>query len=100
MNDSIVTLITSLSDSLGGSLGFAIVVLSLTIRVALLPLTIKLARRARRNQEIIQKLQPEIELLKKKFEKKPEHLFGEMQKLYKKHDCSLFDLPAMSGSLV
>ena len=65
MNDLIIGLITSLSHTFGGNLGCAIIVLSLGIRVALLPLTIKLARRARRNQEIIRTLQPEIEQLKK-----------------------------------
>lgn len=100
MNDLIIALLASLSHSFGGSLGCAIVVLSLGIRVALLPLTIKLARRARRNQEIMRALQPELEQLKKRFEKKPERLFAEMRKLYHKHDCSPFDVPTLLGSLV
>jgi YidC/Oxa1 family membrane protein insertase len=100
MNDMIVGLLASLSHGFGGNLGWAIITLSLGIRVALLPLTIRLARRARRNQEIMRALQPEIEQLKKRFEKKPEHLLGEMSKLYKKHDCSPFDLPTLVGSFI
>ena len=100
MNDMIIALLATLSHSFGGSLGCAIIVLSLGIRVALLPLTIKLARRAQRNQEIMRRLQPEIEELKKRFEKKPERFFAEMRKLYQKHDCSPFDLPTLAGSLV
>jgi YidC/Oxa1 family membrane protein insertase len=100
MNDLISALIANLSQWFGGNLGGAIIVLSLGIRVALLPLTIRLARRARRNQEIIKSLQPEIEQLKKKFEKKPERLFGEMRLLYKKHDCRLFDIPVMLGTVI
>ncbi|MEI6196183.1 MAG: YidC/Oxa1 family membrane protein insertase, partial [Verrucomicrobiota bacterium] len=42
----------------------------------------------------------EIEQLKKRFEKKPEHLLGEMSKLYKKHDCSPLDLPTLVGSFI
>ena len=100
MNDVVIGLLISLSQSFGGSLGCAIIVLSLGIRVALLPLTIKLARRARRNQEIMRLLQPEIEELKKRFEKKPERFFAEMRKLYQKHDCSPFDLPMLTASFI
>ena len=100
MNDMMVALLASLSHSFGGSLGWAIVTLSLGIRVALLPLTISLARRARRNQEIMQRLQPEIDRLKQRYEKKPERLFEEMRKLYRQHDCSPFDIPVLVGSFV
>ena len=100
MNDLIINLIASLAHSLGGNLGCAILVLSLGIRAALLPLTIRLGRRARRNQEIMRALQPEIDQLKKRFEKKPERLFEEMQKLYKKHGCSILDMPALAAGFV
>ena len=100
MNDLIITWLASLSHSFGGSLGCAIIFLSLGIRVSLLPLTIKLARRARRNQDMVRILQPEIESLRKRFEKRPEHLFEEMRKLYRKHDCSPFDIPALAGSFI
>jgi YidC/Oxa1 family membrane protein insertase len=100
MNDLIINLIASLAHTLGGNLGCAILVLSLGIRAALLPLTIRLARRARRNSEIMRALQPEIDQLKKRFEKKPERLFEEMQKLYKKHGCSVLDVPALAVGFV
>ena len=96
----IIALLANLSHSFGGSLGWAIVVLSLGIRVALLPLTISLARRARRNQEIMKRLQPEIGRLKQRYEKKPERLFEEMRKLYRQHDCSPFDIPMLVGSVI
>ena len=100
MNDMIMGLLASLSHSFGGSLGWAIVVLSLGIRVALLPLTISLARRGRRNQEIMQRLQPEIKRLMQRYEKKPERLFEEMRKLYRQHDCSPFDFPMLVGTFI
>jgi YidC/Oxa1 family membrane protein insertase len=100
MNDVLIALLASLSHSLGGSLGWAIIVLSLGIRVALLPLTIGLARRARRNQEIMQRLQPEVERLRQRYEKKPERLFEEMRELYRKHHCSPFDIPTLVGSFI
>jgi len=100
MNDTFVALLAYLAQMFCGSLGCAIIALSLGVRVALLPLTIRLARRARRNQEIMRALQPEIEQLKKRFAKKPERLFEEMHKLYRKHGCSPFDLPAMVGGFI
>src|SRR5436190_8061210 len=99
MNDVLVALLAQLTQSLG-SLGWAIITVSLGIRIALLPLTIKLSRRAQRNQEIVKALQPEIEQLKKRFEKKPERLFEEMSKLYRKHNCRMFDLPALIASFI
>jgi YidC/Oxa1 family membrane protein insertase len=100
MNDMIIALLTNLSHSFGGSLGWAIVLLSLVIRVALLPLTISLARLARRNQEILQRLQPEINRLRQRYETKPERLFEEMRRLYRQHDCSPFDIPILVGSFI
>jgi len=99
MNDTLVVLLSYLAQSLG-SLGCAIITLSLGIRLALLPLTLKLARRARRNQELMRALQPEIEQLKKRFAKKPERLFEEMGNLYRKHNCRPFDLPTLVGGFI
>ena len=84
----------------GGSLGCAIVALSLGIRVALFPLTLKLARRALRNQEIVRALQPEIEALKRKLKNKTERLFEEIGQLYRRHHYRPFDFPALIGSFV
>jgi YidC/Oxa1 family membrane protein insertase len=100
MNDTIIALLAYLTQLFGGSLGCAILTLSLGARVALLPLSIKLARRARRNQEIMRLLQPEIEQLRKRFEKKPERLFAEMRKLYHQHGCNPFDVPVLVAGFI
>jgi YidC/Oxa1 family membrane protein insertase len=100
MNDLIIAWLGSLSHAFGGSLGWAIVVLSLGIRAALLPLTVSLTRRARRNQEIMKRLQPDIDRLRLRYERKPERLFEEMRKLYRQHDCRPFDIPVLVGSFV
>ena len=100
MNELIIGLLGTLAHSFGDSLGCAIITLSMAVRIALLPLTVKLARRAKRNQEIMQKLQPEIDQLKRRFEKKPERLFPALRELYRKNDCKPFDIPTMLGSLV
>jgi len=99
MNDAIIDLLGWLTQSFG-SLGWAILTLSLGVRLALLPLSLRLARRARRNQEILQVLKPEIEQLKKRFEKKPERLFAEMRELYQKHNYNPLDIPAMLAGFI
>lgn len=91
---------THLAQLFGGSLGSAIVALSLSIRVALLPLTVRLSRRRLRNQELARMLQPEIDELKQRFEKKPKRFLTELQALYRRHNYSPLDLPALLGSFV
>jgi YidC/Oxa1 family membrane protein insertase len=98
MNHLLTATLAYLVQCFGGNLGYAIVALSLGIRVALLPLTIKLARRAQRNQEILRTLQPEIDELKKRFAKKPERLWAEIGGLYRKHNYNPFDVPTLVGS--
>ena len=98
MHNLLAATLVYLVQLFGGSLGCAIVALSLGIRVALLPLTLKLARRALRNQAIARALQPEIEELKKRFKKKPERLLEEIGRLYRRHNYSPFDLPALIGA--
>lgn len=98
MSTLLAALLVHMAQLSGGSLGWAIVALSIGIRCALLPLTIRLSRRMIRNQEIARAMQSEIDELKRRFEKRPERLLPEIQKLYKKHGYSPFDLPAMLGS--
>jgi YidC/Oxa1 family membrane protein insertase len=98
MHNLLTATLAYLVQCFGGNLGYAIVALSLGIRVALLPLTIALARRAQRNQEILRTLQPEIDELKKRFAKKPERLWAEISQLYQTHHYTPFDLPTLIGS--
>jgi YidC/Oxa1 family membrane protein insertase len=100
MNDCFVALLSHLTQALGGSLGLAIISLSFCVRAALLPLTVKLARRARRNQTIMESLRPEMEELRKRFEKRPELFFEEMRTLYRKHNRTPFDIPTLVGSFI
>jgi YidC/Oxa1 family membrane protein insertase len=100
MTSLIVAALAYLDQVLGGSLGGAIVALSLGVRVALMPLTLALARRARRNQAIARALQPELELLREKHSKNPQKLMQEMGKLHRRHNYNPVDLPAMLGGFL
>lgn len=97
MDTLLAATLAHLVQVFGGSLGAAIVALSTAARLALLPLTFALARRNLRRQSILRALQPEIDGLRKRFEKSPENLFVETHQLYRRHNCQPFDLPALFG---
>jgi YidC/Oxa1 family membrane protein insertase len=100
MTTALVSILALLDQVLGGSLGGAILALSLGVRIALLPLTLRLVRRAQRNQAVLQELRPEIEALRRRFAKQPDRLYGETMKLYRRHKMSPFDGPALLGGFV
>jgi YidC/Oxa1 family membrane protein insertase len=100
MTTSLAALLVYLTQCLGGSLGWAIVALSIGLRVALLPLTLRLSRRMLRNQQILRALQPELAGLRRRYKKKPERMLAGMQRLYRKQGYSPLDLPAFLGSFV
>ena len=73
----------------GGSLGAGIMLVSAAIRLALLPLTLRLARRAREQQIRLAALQPEIDALKRQYASDTAGLMREMRALHAKHDIRL-----------
>jgi len=92
--------IAHLTTATGGNLGAAIFTFSLAVRLGFLPLTLWLARRGQRRQEIVRTLQPEIEALKIQFKKQPEKLFAETRNLYRRHNLRIVDLPTIGGGFL
>jgi YidC/Oxa1 family membrane protein insertase len=84
----------------GGSLGGGILVVSAGIRLALLPLTLRLARRAREQQARIAAIRPELEALQRRFAKDQRRLIVETRELYRAHDIKLFTPTGMIGLAV
>ncbi|MCL4424877.1 MAG: YidC/Oxa1 family membrane protein insertase [Firmicutes bacterium] len=74
-----------------GSYGAAIILLTLVVRVVLLPLSIAQVRQMARTQA----LNPEIEALRRKYKNDPERLNRETVELWKKHKAN-----PMSGCLL
>jgi len=62
--DLIRVVLFSLAHVCGGSLGGGIIMLSLLVRLALLPLTLRLALRAREHQAVLRGLEPQLAALK------------------------------------
>jgi YidC/Oxa1 family membrane protein insertase len=80
--DLLGTLLFSLSHVCGGSLGGGIVVLSLIVRLAMLPLTLRLAIRTLEHQAILKRLAPQIEALQKQHARDRVRLAEKLQALY------------------
>src|SRR5215475_7594247 len=96
----IATILFALTQIYGGSYGLAIITLSLTLRLALLPLTISIARRAISRQGQLKALQPELEQLQKRYQTNPELLTQEMKALYQRHGYSLIDGRSLFGGFL
>lgn len=81
-----ITLLTLLYSILGQNVVLAIVVFTVLIRIALLPLTAQQQRSTKRMQE----LQPELKKLQDKYKNDREKLAQEQMALYKEHGVNPF----------
>jgi YidC/Oxa1 family membrane protein insertase len=90
-------LLTHLS---GGSLAVGIIALSLTVRIALFPLTYRLARRSYARSLRLAKVQPELKRLQKRHEDDPARLARETMAAYRRHGVSIADGKGVLGGLV
>ena len=84
--DALETLLFVLTQTFGGNLAWAIVAFSLGVRIALLPLTYRIARQTQANRAKLLALRPDLEKLQQRFRKDPRRLMTETSRLYAKHD--------------
>ncbi len=97
--DPIRALIFAAAHLFGGSLGGAIFAVSLAARIAFFPLTLRLARRAREQQKIRDRLEPEIARLKKRHARQPEKLVEAIHGVYQREGIQPVDTQAVLGGL-
>jgi YidC/Oxa1 family membrane protein insertase len=83
-----------------GSLGGGILCVSVVVRLALLPLTLRLARQAREQQLRMAAIKPEIEALQRRHAKDPARLMRETQTLYAANGIRLMSPVGLIGLLV
>ncbi|MFL5416108.1 MAG: YidC/Oxa1 family membrane protein insertase [Myxococcales bacterium] len=81
----------------GGSLGGGILVVSALLRLGLLPLTLRLARRAREQQAQVAALRPEIDALQRRYATDPLRLMQETRALQAKHGVKLVTPSSLVG---
>src|SRR5688500_2955268 len=80
--DVLRTALFSLSHLYAGSLGFAIITLSVLVRLALLPMSLRAARRGLEMRRKMTALQPELLRLRKRHANDRRQLGKAMQALY------------------
>ena len=98
--DSLRYLLDVLATDAGLGSGLAILVLTLTLRFALLPVAWSSAYGTCIRQKRLRCLQPELQRLKEQFADKPQQLAEETMKLYRKNGLRLMETGPILSSLV
>lgn len=97
--DLLRALIFGVAHVCNGSVGVAVILVSFAIRLALLPLTLRLARRARDHQRRMAELKPELERLQKRYANDPAALWRETAKFYQVRGVKQVDPAGLWGGL-
>lgn len=100
MNDTLALMMTSLAALFDGSMGWAILLLALAVRLALLPLTLHLSRRMLANGRTIAALQPQVDAIKARLSADPAAMFAAISALCKEHGAHMIDRSSLWGALV
>lgn len=97
--DLLRALIFGIAHVCNGSVGVAVILVSFAIRLALLPLTIRLARRAREHQRRLRELRPELERMQRRYAKDPAAMLRETQAFYRRRNVKQVDPAGFLGAL-
>jgi YidC/Oxa1 family membrane protein insertase len=83
-----------------GNLGYGILLVTFLARLALLPLGLRLARLARAHQRAMEKLQPELDALRRRYQRNPKRLAEETRRLMAREGVSPISAGGCIGALV
>jgi YidC/Oxa1 family membrane protein insertase len=97
--DVLRAIIFGVAHVCNGSVGVAVILVSLAIRLALLPLTLRLARRAREHQRRLNELRPELERLQRRYANDPAGLMRETAAFYRRRGVKQVDSAGVLGAL-
>ncbi len=97
--DAVQRFIAAAGDTLGDPLA-GIFAVTFGLRLALIPLMLPLAIRARERMRIMERMRPEMRALKEQFRKEPDRLQKEIEALHARNGLRLIDVPALLGALV
>jgi YidC/Oxa1 family membrane protein insertase len=98
--DLLYAMLSSLSVAFAGNMGLAIATASFTFRIALLPLTLRLAYRSVATQAALKKLAPLLSRIRKQYKDDPQRIWKETAKLHKHHGIKLIDGCGFLGILI
>lgn len=97
--DSIRAIVTALAGDAGLGLGLAIVVATVLLRTAVLPLAWPTAYRTCIRQKKLVALQPELRALQEQFRGQPDVYLRKLTELYKTHQIAMVDPRTLLGAL-
>lgn len=97
--DPIRAAVFAATHLLGGSLGAGVLAVSFLLRLALLPLTLKLARKSLAQRRLLAGIKPELTELNTRYKKQPEVLWRETLALHKRVGYQQFDPASFFGTL-
>ena len=100
MNELLGGLMSSLASLFEGNMGWAILLLALAVRLALLPLTLHLSRRMLVNQRKIRDLQPQVDVIRERLNHDPQAMFAAVSDLYRQNGAHVIDRFSILGALV
>jgi YidC/Oxa1 family membrane protein insertase len=98
--DALRAVIFAVAHGCNGSLGLAVCLVSLVLRLALLPLSVRLSVRALAQQRRMQELKPELELLRARHAGDPGTLMRKTTALYRSRGVKPIDPAGLLGSLI
>jgi YidC/Oxa1 family membrane protein insertase len=98
--DLIHTVLLSLAVAFGGNMALAIAVLSVSFRLALLPLTLRMAFRSLQMQALLKKIEPELSRIKKKYKDNPSRVWEETAKVHQREGIHVLGRGSLLGMLV
>ena len=88
------------AQACGGNLGGGIVAVTLLARLALFPLTLRVARLSATHQGRMRRLQPELDALRRRFKDNPRRLAEETRRVFDREGVSLVPRAGCLGMLV
>ena len=98
--DAVRALVFIASQACGHSIGGGILIVSVAVRVALLPLTVRMMRRAREHQSRIAALAPKVEKLRQRHANDQAALGQATVDLYRQHDIGMLPEGTLLSLLV
>ena len=93
----VLTLTLLLAKLFGGSVGLGLATMSIGVRIAMLPLTLRLARHAAQQRALAQQIQPELERVRKRYATDPERQAREMAAIYRNAGIRPFTVGTIAG---
>ncbi len=83
-----------------GNLGLGIITVTFLARLALFPVTLRLARRAARQREVMRRLEPELAGVRSRFKDNPQRLAEETRRLFAREGASMIPAMGCLGALL